>query len=44
LAGGYERDAARHFIVDEINDTLTQWRATRFLDDLDDADMQAKDK
>jgi hypothetical protein len=44
LAGGYERGTARHFIVDEINDTLTQWRATRFLDASDDADMHATDE
>lgn len=32
LAEGYDRDAARFFTVDEINDTLTRWRATRLLD------------
>lgn len=32
LAEGYDRDAARFFVVDEINETLTRWRATRLLD------------
>lgn len=37
LAEGYDRDAARFFVVDEINETLTRWRATRLLD-ANDAD------
>lgn len=37
LADGYDRDAARFFVVDEINETLTHWRATRLLD-ADDPD------
>lgn len=36
LAEGYDRDAARHFVVDEINAVLTRWRATRLLDPDDD--------
>ncbi|MCR4266079.1 DUF2293 domain-containing protein [Nitratireductor sp. ZSWI3] len=32
LGEGYERDAARHFVVDDINAVLTRWRATRLLD------------
>ncbi len=32
LADGYDRDAARFFVVDEINETLTRWRATRLLE------------
>ena len=32
LEDGYDRDAARHFVVHEINDTLTRWQATRLLD------------
>ena len=32
LAEGYDRDAARFFVIDEINDVLTRWRATRLLD------------
>jgi hypothetical protein len=37
LAEGYDRDSARHFVVDDINRVLTAWRATRLLevDDLD---------
>lgn len=37
LSDGYDRDAARFFVVDEINETLTRWRATRLLD-ADDPD------
>ena len=38
LGEGYDRDSARHFVVEEINDVLTRWRATRLLkaDDGDD--------
>lgn len=32
LEEGYDRDAARHFVVDDINTVLTRWRATRLLD------------
>ena len=32
LAEGYDRDAARFFVIDEINATLTKWRATRLLE------------
>jgi hypothetical protein len=32
LDDGYDRDAARFFVVDEINETLTRWRATRLLE------------
>lgn len=32
LEEGYDRDSARFFVVDEINETLTRWRATRLLD------------
>jgi len=32
LAEGYDRDAARFFVVGEINETLTTWRAARLLD------------
>lgn len=39
LAEGYDRDAARFFVVDEINATLTRWRATRLLD-ADDPDAE----
>jgi hypothetical protein len=32
LAEGYDRDAARFFVIDAINAVLTRWRATRLLD------------
>lgn len=38
LDDGYDRDAARHFVVDEINEVLTTWRASRMLDP-DDEDI-----
>jgi hypothetical protein len=40
LAEGYDRDAARFFVIDAINAVLTRWRATRLLeaDDLDSGD------
>ncbi|WEX11326.1 DUF2293 domain-containing protein [Chelativorans sp. AA-79] len=42
LAEGYDRDAARFFVVDQINDVLTHWRATRLLDpDEDEGEFTA---
>ena len=38
LKEGYERDAARHFVMDAINARLTDWRASRFIDARDDLD------
>lgn len=35
---GYDRDSARFFVIDAINDVLTRWRATRLLD-ADDEDV-----
>jgi hypothetical protein len=32
LGEGYDRESARFFVVDQTNDTLTRWRATRLLD------------
>jgi hypothetical protein len=32
LEDGYERDAARHFALDDINAKLTEWRAARLID------------
>jgi hypothetical protein len=32
LDDGYDRDAARFFVIERINDVLTDWRATRLLD------------
>lgn len=37
LNEGYDREAARHFVIEAINGVLTQWRATRLLDPDDDA-------
>jgi hypothetical protein len=37
LAEGYDREAARFFVIGEINAVLTRWRATRLLDAEDDA-------
>ena len=36
LREGYDRESARFFVVDAINDVLTRWRATRLLDPDDD--------
>jgi hypothetical protein len=36
LAEGYDRDSARFFVIDKINQVLTGWRATRLLDPDDD--------
>jgi hypothetical protein len=36
LDEGYDRESARFFVVDAINDVLTRWRATRLLDPDDD--------
>ncbi|MBO6638284.1 MAG: DUF2293 domain-containing protein [Roseitalea sp.] len=32
LDEGYDRDAARFFVLDDINAVLRSWQATRFLD------------
>jgi hypothetical protein len=32
LADGYDRDAARYFVVDMTNEILTAWGATRLVD------------
>jgi hypothetical protein len=32
LSEGYDRDSARFFVLNKINETLTAWRATRLLD------------
>lgn len=32
LDEGYDREAARFFVVGQINDILTRWRASRLLD------------
>ncbi len=30
---GYDRDSALHFVRDSINETLTIWRSSRYLED-----------
>jgi hypothetical protein len=39
LDEGYDRDSARFFVVDAVNEVLTRWRATRLLDP-DDPDVE----
>jgi hypothetical protein len=29
---GYDKDAARHFVMDDINEVLRRWQATRLLE------------
>ncbi|WP_379068485.1 DUF2293 domain-containing protein [Mesorhizobium sp. UC22_110] len=36
LSEGYDRDSARFFVVDQTNEVLTRWRATRLFDPDDD--------
>ncbi len=38
LSEGYDRDSARFFVVDRINEVLTGWRATRLLEPEEDVD------
>lgn len=33
---GYDKESARFFVLDTINDKLTEWRATRLLSPEDD--------
>lgn len=40
LAEGYDRETARHFVVDDMNAVLRSWQATRFVDgDSEDTDV-----
>jgi hypothetical protein len=43
LAEGYDRDAARFFVIDMANDTLTAWGATRLIDPKDDESGELTD-
>jgi hypothetical protein len=43
LDEGYEPDAARHFVLEAINEKLTVWRASRYLD-ADEAEDVAADR
>lgn len=36
LAEGYDRDSARFFVIERINEVLTRWRATRLLEEGDE--------
>jgi hypothetical protein len=36
LSDGYDRESARFFVIEETNQVLTNWRASRFLDPDDD--------
>ncbi|RRI07002.1 DUF2293 domain-containing protein [Mesorhizobium tamadayense] len=36
LAEGYDRDAARFFVIEQTNEVLTRWRATRLLEEDDE--------
>jgi hypothetical protein len=36
LGEGYDRESARFFVVEQVNEVLTRWRATRLLDPDDD--------
>ena len=43
LADGYDRQAARFFVVDDINAVLRRWQATRFVDaDEDDTAIDTR--
>jgi hypothetical protein len=33
LAEGYDRDSARFFVIEQTNNVLTRWRATRLLEE-----------
>ncbi|HMQ58290.1 MAG TPA: DUF2293 domain-containing protein [Rhizobiaceae bacterium] len=37
LDEGYDRDSARHFVIDAINAQLERWGSTRFVDEEDEA-------
>lgn len=44
LDEGYEREAARHFVLDDINEMLSQWQATRLVSgEPEDWDMDLPD-
>ena len=41
LSEGYDREAARFFVIDAINDVLRRWQATRLLDEHETIDIGA---
>lgn len=42
LAEGYDRDSARFFVVDAVNETLTRWRSSRLLGTDGDEDQETQ--
>ncbi|NJO53676.1 MAG: DUF2293 domain-containing protein [Bacteroidales bacterium] len=41
LAEGYDRDAARYFVVDRMNEILTHWGSARLVDpEVEEADIE----
>ncbi|GAB6845736.1 hypothetical protein HNR00_001241 [Methylorubrum rhodinum] len=38
LAEGYDRDSARHFVLDQMNATLTEWGSRRLVSEEDEAE------
>jgi hypothetical protein len=38
LAEGYDRESARHFVIDDINAKLTEWRSGRYVTAEDDVE------
>ena len=43
LDDGYDQASARHFALEPINNVLTEWRATRFLDPEESGDEALAD-
>ena len=41
LAEGYDAESARHFVLDDMNDVLTGWGATKLVDGSEDTDQPA---
>ena len=44
LGEGYGQDAARFFVVDDINAVLTDWRASRFISSEEDLPPEIDDQ
>jgi hypothetical protein len=44
LSEGYSQDAARFFVVDDINAILTDWRASRFISSEEDLPTEVGDQ
>ncbi|WP_232630365.1 DUF2293 domain-containing protein [Methylobacterium sp. Leaf118] len=41
LAEGYDRDSARHFVLDAMNAVLTDWGSRRLVSETEEADDRA---